>query len=237
MSQILPAGSQIHETVGYTIKQDVYGLDTLTRNFEGPDSDWLRFVAAYPVEAQDYQFKDYYLVSRDAGSRRGSVITPVLTFKGVAGLSTGKFAVTRAQKKKSLVTKQVTLKLSDGSGRTIEIEYKAPSTTWTYATGYEPTVPLYKGFIGKFDEDYQLVRARGATQFPLDFVTGPRPATFNSSPRYLVYTQIFSEQFDCQQVGKAWTVTERNDGYIIGVEQQPVGTTRRALPSPIPTGT
>lgn len=236
MSQILPAGSQIHETVGYTIKQDVYGLDVLTRNFEGPDSDWLRFVSAYPVEAQDRQFKDYYLVSRDAGSRRGSVITPVLTFKGVPGLSTGKFAVTRAQKKKSLVTKQVTLKLSDDSGRTIELEYKAPTTTWTYATGFEPTTPLYKGFIGKFDEDYQIVRARGATQFPLDFVTGPRPATFNSTPRYLVYTQIFSEQFDCQQQGKAWTVTERNDGYIIGVEQKAVGIRRTVPPNPLSIG-
>lgn len=235
MSQIKGV-TTIAEEPGATIMQDVYGLDVLTRQYSGPLSDWLRFAGVWRGGVADSTYKDYYLTNRSAGIHRGEVIRPVLTFKGVPGLSTGKFAVSRAKRTKALVEETITLKLADGSGRSVEITYLAPVTTWKYATGYEPTDSLHKGAMAQFDDAYKVVKARGATQFPISFVTGPS-VNFNPILQYLVYKRVDCT-WNAEQEGRAWTVTENNRGRMVGVEDATQRTEKTVVTrNPLPPGT
>ncbi len=219
MSSIIGT-TRIAEIPGWTIDQDVFGMDVLTRNFEGPAADWRRFRAAYKDQSPDYLYKDYFLVRINASSRRGEVIMPVITFKGCPGLSTNQPAFSPPKISKSLVTKQLTVRLSDGSGKTVELTYKAPSSTWTYARGAEPTAARYEGELRPFQKAFKIIKARGATQYPLEFVTAVTQEMQDGAPKYYVGYEVYNEQLDATQEGKAWMVTERNDAVLFSFQDK-----------------
>jgi len=226
MATILgPNSGTIEETVGFTIKTDVYGMDVLTRPFIGAASDWTRFRALYTKDTADSTYPDYYFTGADVTNQRGSVISATLTFKGIRSIANGGTGFSQGQVTAGLVRKTITLKLGDGSGRTLEAEYLAPSTTWKYSAEEEPTSPRHRGAMRAFEDSFRIVKTRGATQFPIQFLTTRQ--TFPSSEVYFVYTSIYTEAFDKAQEGKAWTVTERNDGVIYAVEDLNTGLSDR----------
>lgn len=223
MSQIRASSTQIEEEPGYTIGQDAYGLDVLTRPFHGPAADWPRFAAKWKGATPDYAFKDYFLTGRNLTGQRGLLVRANLTFKGVPGLASGKPSFSLPTLGGGLMVKTILLKLSDNSGRTCEIDYMAPYSTWKYATGVEPTSGLHEGEIRPFDKPYQIIRARGNTNYPVSFVSGPMTFTTNRPQYYFVYVGVVSI-FEKNQEGKAWTVNERNEGTLYGVENKTTGT-------------
>lgn len=221
MSQII-GPKRIVEVAGWTLGQDIYGLDVLTRRYDGAESDLVRWLGTHGKGSPDdsyiedrragrAEFRDYYMVTRDVTHARGLRVNATITFKGVPGLRDGAFSVTQPQRKKALVEKTTTLLLADGSGRQIEITYLAPTTTYTYARGKEPTKGLFNGKLLFMDKAYKIIESKGATEFPVIFPTG---AIENFDSEQYVAKTFVKSIFAAEETGKAWSVTETNEGVL-----------------------
>lgn len=215
MSQIL--GSQrIAEEPGWTRARDLYGITRLSRPFKGPAADLDRFLKAIETNDSDYQFKDLFFTDEQTTGQRGLCVAVQVNYTGVPGLADGKPQFSRPTITKGLVTKTVLIKAANGSGKTIELTYKAPTTTYKYSRATEPTAPKYTGQLRYFKNSFRIIKVQGYAGYPVEFISiGTTPAN-PTGDYFYAYVSAYAEAFEAQQVGKVWQVTERNDGVIYG---------------------
>lgn len=211
----------IQEEPGANLTTDLFGIQVLTRPFRGPQTDLVKFLADYEADLRDRILPDLLLTDHNFTTQRGGIISGNLTFKGVPGLAAGKPAFSKTTVEKALVTKRAVIRAANDKGQQVEIEYKAPATTYMYARATEPTEGRFVGAMRYFQHSFKIIKSRGFKRFPMISVT---PMTFAlmglgayNKDAFYIGIKIVTQVLDCKQVGSVWQVTERNDGMLFDV--------------------
>lgn len=180
---------------------DDFGLITLNRVFSGPRYRLENFLEPIEDGDPDEEFPDLTLVRRRISIRYdGPHAYVTLHFKGIRG------AGIKPKRRKGLVTK--TAVLTSPSGATVTLTYKAPFTTFLYATEKEP---IKSRFIN------QLLNIKGGTR--IIAIEGPPDADIRAVASgasvmkgdFLYRPELIQATFKAEEEGGAWQVEETNE--------------------------
>lgn len=177
----------------------------------------LSFLQSYETNPRDRILKDYTLTEHRITGERGAIVSATLTFKGVPGIANGAPRFSKTTIDKSLTTKRITVRAANEKRQQVEITYKAPTTTYSYARASEPTAGRYLNQVKYFKDSFKIINARGYTKFPLSVISPQIAGSISSADVYYVAIAVYTEVLNAKQMGEVWQVEERNDGQFIEV--------------------
>lgn len=203
----LGAANTFIETSNSGLDWDAFGMDTLTRTYEGPPSKLAPFLRAWPVNKEDAVFPWLYLVARPA-PKLSPVVEISLRFTGTLERNP------KTKVEGSVRLQPLQLKRAAGL---LQGEYYGPVTTWHYiVVGEHPRAPRFKGQLLQTDFDYEIVNMRGTGNIRIgNSQTGnTNTNVLGGVYDYFVQARVVTSRFDFEQVGNCWQVTEENEGRL-----------------------
>jgi len=176
---------------------DVYGLDSMVRVFEGRNSLLQSFLAQYPVNRQDAQYSGMSVTGKPAIDVKRAFSRVSLQFEGK--ISNEEPAVKKTdfwqddsvQIQSNILTPLPSVQLI--------IDYRAPGTTYSYATKTRPTAPRFENGALALSLGIQIIAKRGAVGLT-GTTFGPQLAAMQPEQRLTAFKR--------EQVGLWWIVEE-----------------------------
>ena len=205
-----------YETSESGIDVDWYGMDTLQRTFDVRPDKIAEFLTAYKKDTQDSTFTWLYVTAPKISNVRGPMAKAIVTYKGVQEYAAG----TKTYKefiKGGVQKQQVTLEGAGGAQRTIE--YRGPFTEWRYISTTRPDQPRHTGEMVQTQLNFTFIAASGSlgTVFinPTVLTPGQVAPAPDLTSSFNGLKLVQNSAFEFEQVGKVWTVLERNQASIV----------------------
>lgn len=215
----------ITETVGGELDIDEYGLDVLQRKFEvRPDSVEL-FLNTYPRGKEDGTYKWLYSMGPKLTDIRGPMVKATVVFKGARLANNSNIPPDpNAPRKESIKggrqRQQVVLLSTLDLNAQKNVTYDAPWTEWRYITTTFPgdIGPAHTGEIVAKDKVAKVISFSGPQGDivinPNIILPGQKPPVFTRFG-FDGLLKVNNSKFDYEQVGRVWTVLERNELLVV----------------------
>lgn len=185
------------------LDNDPFGMDTLTRVFEGPTyklHDYLKELKKLKV---DREYKQLNLVHKRA--RRGRAYSQVTV--DFAGLLGGEIP----QHVESAGFDQKTIQLQSTSGTQASFTYNAPTSTFRYITKTRPTRQVFENQMMYYEASFDVVERTGARGRL--YIDNGNPTSADFIARREIFGTLHS-----RPVGLYWENTETNEARLVEVD-------------------
>lgn len=218
----------ITETTGGDLDIDEYGLDTIQRKFEVRPDSLALFLRTYYKGLEDATYKSMYSMGPKVSDLRGPMMKATVLFKGSILQTLGavnpnpndprKESVKGGKQRQQVVLNRI---ITDDLIAQKNITYDAPWTEWRYITTTFPgdLGPAHAGELVVKNKTARIINLSGL-QGPV-FISpnivppGERPQPPADTEQFNGILKINNSKFEYEQVGRVWTVMERNELLVV----------------------
>lgn len=225
MGLIYTANCGWEEAAEYVLSVDDWGLDSMTRTYEGRTDELETFLRTLTKNLPDYQFPELVLIGKAV--ERGRAFSRVsCEFRGLLGADTGKplpdpvinggWRLDRVQ-------------LQSSTNAQMEIEYNSPFTSYRYVTRQRPTQQQFPGKLLYSKGAFEIFKSWGTkgnvfiggscvSGYNIPVGTGVPIDPAELGNVFVGSSKIITSSMTSNQVGIYWENTEENQGVIVPAE-------------------
>jgi hypothetical protein len=204
------------ESTEFVLGVNEFDADSLTRTFEGRSDKLKEFIAKWPKGKPDATYPSFRRRTLVA-TGRGAFTSVTITFAGLLSGNIPNPKITGGFRQQSTSLKRA------GSEETVEVEYRAPYTTYRYLARSKPEKPKYPQTVQLNSIPWEVNQTRGdrSTLFYEVRELGRMGGTIiytRTRNGYFNYARDFSTSaFEYDQIGDLWEVIEEHEGRIIEI--------------------
>lgn len=210
------------ESADYVLDLDEYGMDTLTRTYQGRRDKLGEFLRSFQIHTPDYEYPQLTYTSRRVmvGKAFASV---TLTFAGLFDDVLPPVVVEGGFRPQELSIQKT------DSNETLVLSYNAPFTTYKYVARRKPKRQRFPHQLENTALGFHILSrrgSRGAVRIAdaIGGVPGLMLATSKITPPnvFEIWREVVCADFTFRQAGRYWEVTEQNEGRLMEREREDI---------------